>query len=176
MASLKARSRSAAGKQEEAPTADQARTIVLNSLNYSAKTRKQLHDLLVDRGAVPELIREVLDRFEEVGLVNDRDYAHEWVRSRHSYRGLSRNVLKQELNQRGVDPDYIDEALEQVTTESELEAATALAAKKLKSMRDVAPAAQTRRSLAALARRGYGYEVAGLAIERARSELEVAAF
>lgn len=148
--------------------------MVLNSLNYSAKTRKQLTDLLVDRGAEPDVVKEVLDRFEEVGLVNDRDYAYEWVRSRHSARGLSRKVLKLELNQRGVDPDFIDEALEQVTSDTELEAATALAAKKLRAMRDVAPAAQTRRCLAALARRGYGYEVAGLAIERARSDVECA--
>lgn len=148
--------------------------MVLNSLNYSAKTRKQLTDLLVDRGAEPAVVKEVLDRFEEVGLVNDRDYAYEWVRSRHTARGLSRKVLKLELNQRGVDPDFIDEALEQVTSETELGAATALAAKKLRSMRDVAPAAQTRRCLAALARRGYGYEVAAIAIERARNDLECA--
>lgn len=146
--------------------------MVLNSLNYSAKTRKQLHDLLVDRGVQLEVISQVLDRFEEVGLVDDRDYAQEWVRSRHTYRGLSRKVLKQELNQRGVDPAFIDEALEQVTPDSELVAATAVAAKKLRSMRDVAPAAQTRRALAALARRGYGYEVAAIAIERARAEQE----
>lgn len=174
MAPLKTRSRSAVDGQQEAPTADQARTIVLNSLNYSAKTRKQLHDLLTDRGVDPDVINEVLDRFEEVGLVDDRDYANEWVRSRHSSRGLSRKVLKQELNQRGVDPDFIDEALEQVTPDTELEAATQLAAKKLRSMRDVAPVAQTRRCLAALARRGYGYEVAALAIERARCEFESA--
>lgn len=172
MAPLRTRSRSAVDEQQVPPTADQARTIVLNSLNYSAKTRKQLHDLLVDRGVESDLIKEVLDRFEEVGLVDDRDYAYEWVRSRHSSRGLSRKVLKQELNQRGIDPDYIDEALEQVTADTEIEAATQLAVKKLRSMRDVASAAQTRRCLAALARRGYGYEVAALAIERARMELE----
>lgn len=169
---LKTRGRSAVGTQgEDPPTADQARTMVLNSLTYSAKTRKQLSELLTDRGVDRDTIRVVLDRFEEVGLVDDREYANEWVRSRHSSRGLSRKVLRQELNQRGVEVHLVDEALEQVTNESELDAATMLAAKKLRAARSAPEAAQVRRTLAALARRGYGFDIAMSAIERARGTL-----
>lgn len=148
--------------------------MVLNSLNYSPKTRQQLADLLADRGVSIEIADEVLDRFEEVGLINDGDYAFEWVRSRHQARGLSRKVLRLELVQKGVAPTLIDEALEQVTEDTELAAATALATKKLRSMKDVATTAQTRRCFSALARRGYGYEIAAIAIDRARIDLTLA--
>ncbi len=43
----------------------------------------------------------ILDRFEEVGLVDDAQYAEMIVRTRHAERGLSRRAISTELRRRG---------------------------------------------------------------------------
>ena len=44
---------------------------------------------------VPAAVAErVLDRFTEVGLIDDAAFAATWVRSRHATRGLSRSALR----------------------------------------------------------------------------------
>ena len=61
----------------EAASAEQletARGIVLRQLTASAKSRRQLEDKLAERDVPEHVAQEVLDRFEQVGLVDDREY------------------------------------------------------------------------------------------------------
>lgn len=64
-------------------TGQTARNIVLRQLSSAPKTRQQLSEKLADREIPEEIIREVLDRFEEVELIDDAAFAQSWVRSRH---------------------------------------------------------------------------------------------
>lgn len=147
-----------------AVSAEAARTIVLNSLNQAARTRKQLADLLRKRSVSDEVADEVLDRFVEVGLVDDREFAENWVRSRHAVRGLSRRVLCQELRQRGISDLNIEAALEQIDDQSEYLAATELAERKLRSLSRYDEAAQRRRLMGMLMRRGYAGSIASAVV------------
>ena len=52
-----------------------------------------------------EVIAEVLDRYDEVGIIDDAAFARAWVSSRHHGRGLARRALANELRQRGVDAE-----------------------------------------------------------------------
>ena len=107
----------------------------------------------------------MLDRFEEVRLIDDALFAQMWVRSRHSSRGLARRVLKHELLTKGVAQDDIDVALEQIDDESERLAAEDLARRKIRSMTRLERAAVKRRLFAMLVRRGYSSSVASKAVE-----------
>ncbi len=152
------------GITEDAPDAipaEAARSIVLNSLNQAPRTRKQLADLLAKRMVSEDVSTAVLDRFVEVGLINDRDYAENWVRSRHAVRGLSRRVLRQELRQRGISDLDIECALEQIDDSSEYAAALYLAERKLRSLSRYDEVSQRRRLIGMLMRRGYSGSVAG---------------
>jgi len=82
-----------------------------------------LADLLDKRLVSADVSNEVLDRFVEVGLVNDREFAENWVRSRHAVRGLTRRVLRQELRQKGISDIDAEVALEQIDDASEHAAA-----------------------------------------------------
>jgi regulatory protein len=77
------------------------------------------------------------------------------VRSRHDERGLSRRALAVELRRRGVDDSIAAEALTQVSDDAEVEAARRLVERKLASTRGLDAVTRTRRTLAALGRRGY---------------------
>ena len=45
----------------------------------------------------------MLDRFTEVGLIDDAAFARAWVSSRQAGRGLARRALSAELRAKGVD-------------------------------------------------------------------------
>lgn len=139
----------------EADPESLARSIVLQRLSTAPQTRAQL-DAAMARKDVPDDVRaHVLDRFTEVGLVDDAAFAQAWVGSRHNGRGLAKRALGHELRQRGVDPQLIDEAVEALPAEQEEEMARALVARRLPSTRRLDPAARTRRLAAMLARKGY---------------------
>ena len=144
----------------DAIPAEVARTIVLRSLNQAPRTRKQLADLLDKRLVSADVSNEVLDRFVEVGLVNDREFAENWVRSRHAVRGLTRRVLRQELRQKGISDIDAEVALEQIDDASEHAAALELATRKLRSLSRYDQPAQRRRLMGVLMRRGYSGSVA----------------
>lgn len=141
-----------------------ARAIVLRKLAAAPRTRAQLADDLRRRNVPDEAAQRVLDRFTEVGLINDAAYAQAWVRSRHAGKGLSRRALHNELRERGVDLEIIERAVEQVDSDTERQTAAALVAKKLASMRDVPDDARQRRLVGLLARKGYPAAVAAAVV------------
>lgn len=133
-----------------------AREIVLRKLTAQARSRGELAKALAQRNVPEETAAAVLDRFEEVGLVDDGAFAESWVRSRQSRRHLSKRVLRQELVRKGVGRDEIDNALEQVDPDDEHQAARELAAKKLRTMSGLDRTVKYRRLAGALGRRGFG--------------------
>ncbi len=141
---------------------------MLRRLDVRARTRAELAGALRDKEVPDEIAEAVLDRFEELGLIDDADFAEQWARSRHESRGLSRRALSQELRRKGVDERVIAQATGAVSDDDELEAATRLAAARLRAGSGVEPARLTRRVLSALARKGYGPEVCWEALRRAR--------
>lgn len=152
-----------------------ARTIALRQLTAAPRTRAQLDDALARRGVPEEVGEALLDRLEEVGLVDDAEFARMWVESRHAGRGLSRRALRHELAHRGVDPELARQAAETVDDDAELAAAVALVRRRLTGSAVSAVAAEDRarrdrRLLGMLARRGYGSGLAHRALRQALDE------
>ena len=82
-----------------------------------------------------EVATRLLDRFEEVGLVDDAAFARTWVSQRQQGKGLARRALAQELRRKGVDDEVAREALDEVDPADEAAAAHDLVRKKLRSLR-----------------------------------------
>jgi regulatory protein len=155
----------------EGPDADPdsvARRILLDALTGQARSRRELRDKLAKKGVPDELAERLLDRFGEVGLVDDEAFARSWVESRRRSRGLARRALAQELRRKGVDDETARTALDDVDPDDEEQTARDLVRKKLRSMRGVDPATATRRLAGMLARKGYS---AGLAFAVVREQL-----
>ena len=132
-----------------------ARAICLRALTGTAKTRQQLADLLARRGVPEEAATAVLDRFGEVGLVDDAAFARAWVTSRQAGRGLARRALRAELRAKGVDGEEAEQALAEVDDDDERAAARRLVERRLPSLRRVDRTTATRRLIGMLARKGY---------------------
>ena len=145
-----------------------ARKILLDALTGQARSRKELADKLAKKDVPDELATELLDRFTEVGLIDDAAYARQWVESRHRSRGLAPRALAQELRRKGVGDEETKAALDQIDEGDQREAARALVDKKLRSMSGLDHQVATRRLAGLLARKGYG---AGLAFSVVREAL-----
>src|SRR6478736_2875860 len=63
------------------------------------------------RGYPGDVSTAVLDRLGEVGLVDDADFAEQWVRSRRVNAGKGKRALVVELRKKGVDDEVITAAL-----------------------------------------------------------------
>jgi regulatory protein len=144
-----------------------AREICLRQLAVRPRTRAELAKTLARREISDEAITEVLDRYDEVGLIDDAAFARAWVTSRHHGRGLAKRALANELRQRGVDAEVAGEALETLDDDAEATTARALVDRKLRTTHG-APDAVFRRLVGMLARKGYP---AGVAIRAVKDAL-----
>ena len=82
-------------------------------LGYKSHTRKELFDKLT-KTSNEELAAEVTERMEELGLINDADYAERYSRQLANSKGYGVVRIKQELNKKGIDRELAEEALEQL--------------------------------------------------------------
>ncbi|OHT88055.1 recombinase RecX [Mycobacteroides saopaulense] len=102
-----------------------------------------------------------MDRLAAAGLINDADFATQWVRSRHTYSGKGKRALAAELRTKGVSAENAAAALAQIDADSERSRAEELVAKKLRTENlDDGGVRAARRLVAMLARRGYGQSLA----------------
>ena len=123
----------------------------------------------MSRRDVPrDVAAAVLDRFTEVGLVDDAAFATAWVDSRHRGRGLARRALSAELRRRGVDEQIVREAVDAVSPDDEETAARALVERKLRTMTNVPRDAKLRRLVGMLGRKGFSQ---GLSMKVVREAL-----
>lgn len=90
----------------------QAKEAAFRLLAYKSYTTAMLRQRL-ERDYDPECVQRVLERAEELGLLDDRDYALRLSRDlvRVKKWGLIR--VEQELRRRGLGPQEVQEALEQ---------------------------------------------------------------
>jgi regulatory protein len=135
---------------------EQARALCLRLLTAQARTRAELAGQLKKRGYPADVTARVLDRLAEVGLVNDADFAEQWVQSRRANASKGNRALAAELRTKGVDDDVIEAALSGIDLPTEHDRAAKLVRTRLRRENlDGDQAKVARRLVGMLARRGY---------------------
>ena len=147
-------------KNKEIEAADAAKQVLLRRLSHAPRTRKELAKDLKDKDISDEVANVALDRFEEVGLINDQALASNYVSSQHERKGLGKNALRQQLRAKGVSDDVALEAISQISEDQEFQAAFALACKKIRSLQRDDAKTQLRKIVGVLARKGYSSNLA----------------
>jgi regulatory protein len=131
---------------------------------------------MAKHGYPDEVAEAVLSRLVSVGLVDDEDFAAQWVRSRHMYSGKGKRALAAELRIKGVDAEVIAAALDGIDAGAERGRAEQLVERKLRRevLAEGDDSKVMRRLVGMLARRGYNQTMAvavvtdALAAERER--------
>ena len=127
--------------------------------------RDELAAKLVEKGFEAPEAAAAADRCVELGFINDENYAA-MVARHYAARGFGERRVLEELRRRRVPREYWDAALAAVPDDED-GAYRCLCSK----MRGRAPEPEElRRALAAVQRRGFGYQEAREAAERYRRE------
>lgn len=126
------------------------------------QSRKELGRKLAEWEASPEEAEAVCDRMEELGYLNEPEYAGRIVRH-YAAKGFGERKLRDELYRRGVPRELWDEALAQIEDEDSASAIDAFLEKKLKGSHDPK---EVKRASDALARRGYRWPEISDALRR----------
>lgn len=132
-----------------------ARSIALRLLTGAPRSRAQLAEAMARKDVPVAVADRVLDRFTEVGLVDDAEYARILVRSRHADRGLARRALGMELRRKGIDDELAAEALSTLDADQEEARARELARRRLAATRAYPDDVRVRRVTGMLGRKGY---------------------
>lgn len=146
------------GREEERWLFDAALRFLAPRPRSRAEVRRRL---LAPRPNHPipsrEGIERILDRLENMELLNDRDFADFWVENRERFSPRSARALGQELRQKGV----ARETAEQVSDpERDEERALAAARQRLRTLRGLEYEAFRTRLGQFLLRRGFSYGIA----------------
>jgi regulatory protein len=145
----------------EASREEQARNLCLRLLTARARTRAELEGQLAKRGYPAEVSVRVLDRLTDVGLVDDADFAEQWV-SRRVSTGKGKRALAAELTTKGVNDDVIVATLAGIDAGAERQRAEQLVRDRLRreKLGDDDDAKVARRLVGMLARWGYSQTMA----------------
>ena len=145
-----------------------ARERALDLLSAAEQTSGTLWQKLL-RWYGEEAVEAAVLRMEELGLINDLDYGRRYAADAVNLRGWPRRRIAMELQKKGVPAEVIEEALADITEETEIETACRLLEGPYRGkLRDRKERDKVK---AALQRRGFSYEVIRQAVSRAMEAL-----
>ncbi|GIP36889.1 regulatory protein RecX [Paenibacillus sp. J31TS4] len=121
-------------------------------------TGKELREKLKQKGYEEGVISVTIDKLTEQRYVDDRQFASFWTENRIHLQKKGRRWVQQELAQRGVSKEEIQEALSDIDPEMEYGHALELGQKKWKQTKGEARERRNKTG-AFLLRRGYPMEI-----------------
>lgn len=151
-------SKEEAGKLKEQAAIDKAYHRVLALLARRPRSEWEIRDYLKRKKYDPPTAEVILNKLSRINLVNDRTFAKMWVDNRRALKPTSLRRLKQELRQKRIADDIIDEVLDEDNAD-EREVLRELIEKKRSRYPDKLKFMQY------LARQGYNYEDIKSALE-----------
>lgn len=149
---------------------ERARNILLKLLERGPKSSSEL-TLALDKHDIPkEIAQQVIKRFSEVQLIDDRAVAEQVAAASRRTKGLARSMVKRKLADKGLDQQVINEVAAGISDEDELAVATELASKRLGQLSHFDAETQKRRLVGFLQRRGFSSSVVFEAIREAQAQ------
>lgn len=149
-----------AERLQEAARRGEWKSKAIELLIRKPQSRKELGRKLLEWEASEEEAEAICDRLEELGYLNEAEYAGRIVRH-YAGKGFGERKLRDELYRRGVPRELWEDALAQIEDNSE--AIDAFLEKKLKGSRDPK---EIKKASDALARRGFRWPEISDALRR----------
>ena len=144
-------------RQEEA--LQQAVARALNYLSFRPRSREEVKRYLERKETPPELIDRVLERLEQLELINDQAFAAFWLESRARFNPKGAQAIKHELRQKGVTREVVDEIVDDEQDEERAHQAARKKAQLLVRQSGMDFKTFRLRLGSFLQRRGFSYEI-----------------
>lgn len=143
---------------------DRAVSTAMRALEQRMQTGRELRTRLLRKGFEPETIDSAIARLTDYGYLNDERFAELWIENRLAHRPRGKRMLEQELRQKGIDRQIVDETVAGMEIDDRA-AALELARKRLKSVQGLPPDEQNKKLTGILVRRGFDFGVIRTTLE-----------
>ncbi|MFJ4037915.1 regulatory protein RecX [Microbacterium sp. NPDC090007] len=163
-----------AGDEDDGPSTEEAReraeAVLLRKLRSRSLSLSEARAVLRGVEGVDEIVcDDLIERFIDLGYLDDATFAEQLVMSATDKRAEGRRAIAETLRKRGIPRDVAEEALAQLP-DDDAERALDFARSKIRGVEGTEYEAALRRLAGQLARRGYPSSVALTAARTALSE------
>ncbi len=159
--------------------------LVLKFLHFRPRSEKEIRDYLKkvlsrhsehsdaytfrstqgDKG--DDLVDLIVHKLKQQKFLDDVEFARMWVRSRTEFKPKGKYLVKQELRQKGISQEIIDNVLgSDIRTQSEAELAKDVLERKKKRYEGMEPQERFAKAGSFLARRGFSLDSIKAAIDQ----------
>ena len=143
---------------------EQAKQNAFGLVSRRPRSEFELRTHLSRKHFEADVIEDVVLRLRELALLDDMAFAEYWVEQRESFRPRSHMALRQELYQKGISLEIIDQVLETV---DEVAAAGRAAEKRAHQWAGLPKETFSEKMAGYLGRRGFSYEIINEITEKA---------
>jgi regulatory protein len=141
----------------------------IHYLSFRPRSEKEIKINLRKHKFTDEVICDIISKLKKGNLVNDLDFAQNWVENRSEFRPRGQKALKFELVKKGINNDIIEEVLLNIDDE---ELAYKAALKQISKYKQLEWEDLRKKMLMFLARRGFSYAIAASTVKKFRKEYE----
>lgn len=147
--------------------------LAINFLSYRMRSRKEIHDYLLQKEVEPEHISMILDRLSNENLIDDRQFAEMFVRTRMNTSSKGPMIIKKELMEKGVAPKLAEEAIQLYTYEAQYKKVIKLVQKKLQQKRKDSFRKQLQNVQGTLQQKGFSQDIIQTVLDESRDGKDV---
>ena len=144
-----------------------AHEAALRLLAHRPRSENEMRTRLAMRGVAPGAVDDEIARLQRAGLLDDEKFARAWVEDRKRTAPRGRRMLRYELLGRGIEPEAVDEATNDIDDRTTAAAIARDRARKLPALDYASFFAKIGEYLR---RRGFDYDVAAEAARQAWAE------
>ncbi len=132
----------------------------LRFLGYRMRTKKEIKNKLEEKDFHPKIIEKVIKELKKENLLNDKEFARSWIRTRKALKPSGTYMIKKELQQKGISNAIIKEVIDKELSEEEQLKIALNAALKKKPIYQKLPKREFNQKISQfLARRGFPWNI-----------------
>ncbi len=137
-----------------------AKSYAFKLLSYRARSQQEIIDRFKKKNYNSSIMQKVIEHLKALNFINDKNFAYAWAQSRLAIKPAGKQRLRQELWQKGIAKEIIEEVISSVYQKGEEEKlAKELVQRKYKIYQNLDNLAFKRKMERFLLRRGFSYEV-----------------
>lgn len=144
-------------------------TKALKFLALRPRTEKEVRENLLKHKASKNQIDVIIEKLKKQKFLNDEEFAKWWTEQRQKFRPKSWQIIKFELQQKGINPEIIKNQELRIKSQeegkSDLEVAKELVEKNLKKFQNLSKQQLYQKLGGFLGRRGFSYDVVKVCID-----------
>lgn len=138
--------------------------LALHYLSYQLRTKKEIRDYLREKEVIQQDREKIIDQLQEMQLLDDYLYSESYVRTMMKTTDKGPSQIGQQLKQKGIDEEAVQQGLLLYTAEEQLTIASKAAEKGMRRYRDKSFKDATQKTKMYLIQRGFSKDIAELAM------------